>query len=297
MNSPKVSSISALHLEARLVFLDVNGTLLPSDSRDGHVPDSDVALLRAGVATVRQRGWQVGLCSDSPVEQLRAFGRRVGLGEDIPIIAENGNCIAYGDRLVVLRSLAVGQLKSRVVAIAHGLGMPVPEGDVVAPEFGGPVIRSRGSIWAFGANRITSLTVFGPRRLIGRLGEVIAARPDRGVDCSPDAGYFALHPDGDFRRGKHVTLSQLAAQGHEVVMIGDSLSDLSPPESGVRCALVSGNQVPRERPTWYRAGRPLIGGVVQALSEVAGLHVGSSQRHLGSGSGRPGFTGPSGPAR
>lgn len=280
------TAIAELQLPERIVFLDVNGTLIPSDSPNGYVSDTDKSRLRSAVETAQERGWTVGLCSDSPLGALQGFAIRMGLGSNIPIIAENGNLVAYRDKTAVVRSLSdVDALKRKVVELASisGIEEAVP---VLAPEFGGAPL-SAGDVFAFGAGRTTSLAVFGPPFFINKLRFIGAGLASVGMDVSPQFGYFALHPIPDFRNGKRLTLDLLAGSGNQVVMVGDSVSDFTP-SPDVACAFVFGHTLPPAlaMQAWCIADAPLIEGVVQILNNVSTLSIEVRDSSVPFGTGR-----------
>jgi len=104
-------------LPQRLVFIDVNGTLLAHDAAAPDIPARDIEAFRWAVRCAELAGWTVGLCSDSPVLPLRALAKRLGLADAALIIAENGSVLAIGDKPPVLIRPLPGHHRS-----AHGGG-------------------------------------------------------------------------------------------------------------------------------------------------------------------------------
>lgn len=255
-----------------MVLLDVNGTLLPSGASTGPVTQAGSGFT-AAVRDLRAAGARVGLCSDSPLEQLRVFGSAIGLGDPgaFPVAAENGNVLAVGaePRLLVGLSAAAG-IRATIVGVAASYGLK-QAADAVAPEFGGSPLGERE--WAFGANRRASVSAFGPAEFIAAAG---AALTDRArwagisVDASPRHRYLGVHPYPLIGAGKRRALTALAGAGHHVLMVGNSLSDWVPAEKGVRCAFVADPALPAyvRASAWFCSPRPDLAGVVDVLTRV-----------------------------
>jgi hypothetical protein len=247
------------------VLIDVNDTLIPSGA--GHVPGAPAwTRFRQVVAGFRHTGRAVGLCSDSPLDQLRSFGRDIGLGGDFPVVAENGNVVAVDGTVRVRAPFPeLSEVRAMVVDLGRELGLRQHE-DAVAPEFGGR--RPDGESWAFGANRRASVSVFGPPRLITAAARRLAERPGLAVDVGVQDTFLGVHPYPDLRGGKARALRRLAADGHRIVMIGNSGSDWVAPDSGVRCGFVGNADVPAavREAAWAISPLPCLDGVLDLLS-------------------------------
>ncbi|MFE7588983.1 hypothetical protein ACFU6K_06245 [Kitasatospora sp. NPDC057512] len=287
------------HEPFAVVLLDVNGTLVPSVP--GGPPDA-LALqrFRRLVRHLTSAGVAVGLCSDSPLRQLREFGTRIGLGTapGFPVIAENGNVVAVDGTVRVTTPFpALRSLRAEVAAAAaaHGLSRV---GDAVAPEFGGR--PPTGRTWAFGANRLASASVFGPpdfihdvrhrltgwsaggrvgnrigspagSRVGGRAGERAGERADISVELGPDGSYAGIHPYPRTELGKRTALAGLAARDpRSTLLVGNSPADWVPGVPGVRCAFVADPAVPRHLrdAAWYVSPAAVLEGVVDILGHV-----------------------------
>lgn len=246
------SLLRHLRLPQKIIFLDVNGTLI----RPG---ESEVnALARAELITrcaaAEAAGYSIGLCSDSPLDGLQRLAGQLGITG--PIIAENGALVANGNaRPVVLRffpnrETAIGTIER--IAERHGVRR---ESDRWAVEFGGKNPNSSentGQAWyAFGAGRHETIAVFGSPEFIAELGKVdwralMGGTDEMTFDCNPHAGsygFFSLQPLADYRAGKTRTLEALVQLGIQVRMIGDGESDVAPRSSGVVVGLVGNTKV------------------------------------------------------
>ncbi|OKJ99768.1 hypothetical protein AMK26_27635 [Streptomyces sp. CB03234] len=257
------------------MLLDVNGTLVPS--LPGPPPDAAAFAPVARLARLLgSAGIRVGLCSDSPLEQLWAFGRVVGLGTPpgFPVVAENGNVVAVGGAVRVMTPFPARQrIRTEVAAVASAHRLVRAE-DATAPEFGGvPPARHA---WAFGANRRASVSVFGPPEFIGAAerhltGWAVRHRVDMSVELGPDRTYLGIHPYARTRLGKRRALARLAREEHRhVLMVGNSPADWVPDAPGVTCAFVGDADIPDDvrEAAWYVSGRAGLDGVVDILDQV-----------------------------
>lgn len=261
--------LEALHLPNNIVFVDVNGTLFSDDSMDGYIPEEDISSLKQTIAESKGRGFSVGLCSDSPLPQLKALAEKLGV--DGPILAENGNVLSYASRTLTLMALSdIEKLKGQIGLLAAESGFQRVS-DCIAPEFGGNPVDVKNSQWAFGANRETSVTVFGPPQLIQRLG-LSFSNPERelSVDCSPEFNYFAVHPGENYRLNKGIALNTLAAHNHNIVMVGNSMSDWVESDNWVVCTFVKDSRINPVAvgKAGYISDKPVIKGVIDILEKI-----------------------------
>lgn len=264
----QAKNVESLALPKNTVYLDVNGTLIPEDSADGYISEDNVGSLQEAVAAAEEKGLAVGLCSDSPLPQIQKFAAKLGISG--PIIAENGNVVFNNGGTIIVNEIeSLDEIKKKILSKAGFFGYK--QGiDVVAPEFGGNTIPSDGDLWSFGANRETSVTVFGSQELITYLGTVFVNSAEYGVDVSPENGYFAIHPGTNFRLNKGRTLSALTAFGYNAIMVGNSKSDWVDPTSGVQCAFVAESRISEEiaNKAAYVSDKPLVEGVVDILNSI-----------------------------
>lgn len=260
--------LETLELPMNIVLVDVDGTLIPDESTDGFIPEEDVLMLQTALNQAKDKGISVGLCSDSPLEQLQKFAARLGI--DGPIVAENGNILFHNGKTITVNSLSsLNEIKTQIISQAKQLMYEQGE-DCIAPEFGGNPVNPDSNSWSFGANRQTSVTVFGPASLIDSLGTVLNGNSDYSVDASPEYNYFAIHPGPDYKTNKGKTLNVLSQYGHNVVMVGNSKSDWVEPALGVRCAFVSNSRIPEDiaEKAAYVSDKQLVKGVVDIINKI-----------------------------
>jgi len=260
--------LASLNLPKDIVFLDVNGTLFPDESVDGHIPEEDISQLKQAVAAAKSKGLAVGLCSDSPLPQLQEIATKIGV--DGPIIAENGNIIFNDGQTLTLNELPeIETYKSVIIDQAQKLGLQKTE-DRIAPEFGGNQVDVNNSQWSFGANRNTSVTVFGPSQLIADLSSCFSDNQGISIDCSPEYNFFAIHPGENYKQNKGYTLNTLSAYGHKIIMVGNSMSDWVEPKHGVVCTFVSGAKINEgaKNKAGYISDKPTIKGVIDILEKI-----------------------------
>lgn len=261
--------LARLNLSRKIVFLDVNGTLFPDESTDGYMPEEDIGSFKKTIAEAKRKGLSVGLCSDSPLPQLEVLAKKLGV--DGPILAENGNILFHAGQTFTLNSLSnIEKLKGQIRSLATKFGFEQTN-DCIAPEFGGRRIDVKKSQWGFGANREASVTVFGPPKLIQRLGSRFGGSQQRfSVDCSPEFNFFAIHPGKNYQVNKGIALNTLAVYGHNVVMVGNSMSDWVEPGHGVLCAFVKDariNSITAGK-AGYISDKPVIKGVIDILEKI-----------------------------
>ncbi|OGG23098.1 hypothetical protein A3E42_04015 [Candidatus Gottesmanbacteria bacterium RIFCSPHIGHO2_12_FULL_40_13] len=261
--------LESLKLPQNIVFIDVNGTLFPDKSVDGYIPEEDIESFKLAVSNAGELGLSVGLCSDSPLPQLKKLLEKLDING--PILAENGNILYYSNKTFVLNELpGINGYKKKISLLAAEFGYQQSD-DCIAPEFGGKPINSQNFQWAFGANRETSVTVFGPSQLIKKLGSRFNNQNKQYcIDCSPEYNYFAVHPGKNNKLNKGRALKTLSAYGHNIIMIGNSMSDWVEPEYGVICAFVSDAVISPEVSirAGYIADKPVIRGVIEILKKL-----------------------------
>jgi hypothetical protein len=271
----------------RTILLDLNGTLIPSSPG---APLDMAGLRKVGqlAQKLRTAGSVVGLCSDSPLEQLRDFGRHIRLGEpaEFPVVAENGNVADIDGQVRVLTPFAaLTEVRSTVAALASAYGLQQAD-ETLAPEFGG--VRPGPDRWAFGANRRASVSVFGPRDFLTAVRKSLQDWAEEhsteiSLESSPDGLYLGIHPYRQVGSGKRRTLAMLASSQsgqNELLMIGNSLADWVPVRHGVRCAFVADSTIPDDvrAEAWYVSAQPDVYGVIDTLSRLTDLATGRSAK-------------------
>lgn len=261
--------LASLSMPHKVVFLDVNGTLFLDESKDGYIAKKDIQSLKNAIAQAKEKSFSVGVCSDSPLPQLMNFAEKLGI--DGPILAENGNILSYANQSIILHSLSgIDLLKEQIGTVAHELGFQKID-DCIAPEFGGHPLNNPDTHWSFGANRKTSVTVFGPAQLIEKLGVHTEAHQEGvSIDCSPEYNYFALHPGKNYKEHKGLILDILSDYGYTVGMIGNSLSDWVEQDHGVTCMFVNGARISADviKKSGYISDKPTVKGVIDILEKI-----------------------------
>jgi hypothetical protein len=260
--------LASLELPKNIIFLDVNGTLFPDDSPDGYILDEEVVLLKQAVINAKGKSLFVGLCSDSPLPQLQKLLGQLGI--DGPVIAENGNVLSNNGKILAINPLlAIDTCKQQICELAQELGILQTE-DLIAKEFGGVASEDFDKQWGFGANRLSSVSVFGPAKLIEKLGGGLSGQVGISVDCSPEYNYLAIHPGSDYKQNKGNALGLLVAYGHNVIMIGNSMSDWVDPVLGVQCTFVANSRVTNDvlEQASYVSDKPLTKGVIDIINQI-----------------------------
>jgi len=260
--------LAHLELPKNIIFIDVNGTLIPEGSIDGFISDEELLSLKKALLLAEEKGFSVGLCSDSPLPQLQEFAAKLGISG--PIIAENGNLVFNNGESLILRILkSIEEIKIKILKLAEDHSYERID-DSIAPEYGGGIVDQNSPYWSFGANRETSVIVFGPPEFVKDLGVSFANNADYSVDVSSENNYFAIHPGSNFRDNKGMTLNTLSAHGHNIIMIGNSVSDWVVPTSGVQCAFVADSRITEEivEKTAYISDKPLVSGVVDIIKSI-----------------------------
>ncbi len=261
-------TLEGLNLPKKLVFIDLNGTLISEKATSCEIEPQLLSEFKKIVVEKQNQGISLGLCSDSPLPQLSELAIDIGLS-DGPIVAENGNLLAYHDKLVIIRKVPQpSSIKDQIVNFAMKTGYQ-QKPDVTAVEFGGILPAYFSGEWAFGANRLTSISIFGPSEFISSLGVNLELPSGVSFDSSPEYNYFAVHA-GILSNNKGATLSRLAELGSEVLMIGNSKSDWVDPASDVKCAFVAGSRISPDiaAQAVYLSQLPTIQGVIDILKEV-----------------------------
>ena len=76
---------------AHYIFIDLNGTLIGDSQKNLNFNQQHLSDFRKLVDELKSKKVIIGLCSDSPLEQLKVLSKRLGLDPTTPILAENGN--------------------------------------------------------------------------------------------------------------------------------------------------------------------------------------------------------------
>jgi hypothetical protein len=269
-----------------LVLLDVNGTLIPSGSR-GRWDSAYEHQFSYLVGKLATRGIDVGLCSDSPLEQLWRFGHDIGLRgtPHFPAVAENGNVVAIDGEISIFAPFPAREhIEEFVELVAAELGLH-RTADVSAPEFGGTV-PAEGQ-WGFGQNRRASVSIFGPPNFVDQVRCRLIAWSGINDVCasirlSSDQSYAVIHPYSCTEIGKRRAVARLTERESALIlMVGNAIADWIPGVEGVRCAFVAdAAPLPAEvqESAVYCSPRPDLGGVIDILYRVIGYQLPQGRR-------------------
>ena len=259
--------LRSLGLPQRVVFLDVDDTLVKVGGRFEDLDPKLLSLFRSQTARLKLLGCEIGLGSDSPQPQLARLASWLGISG--PIIAENGSLVSYSGKVAALESFETcAALRQEILATAKELPHYRQMTDCTSRQFGGDAVIFELNEWAFGADRQASVSVFGPaaflQQIVDRMG---GEKP--GMDCAYESNFLAFHPAQDFRRAKAQTLAEISKTGVEVVMIGNSLSDWVEPEHRVHCLLV-GNATADVKATGALVSKlDYFAGVLDCLTRIS----------------------------
>lgn len=287
----RVEQLAQLTLPRKIVFLDVDGTIVGQH----HVDALDAALLerfRYLCSRLRSLDWSIGLNSDTPLPYLKQIAGKIGLDADAPIIAEHGAIFARGDFEIQLHHLAdtTGWMDEiRKIALSEGFRNEVSEG-IFSVVYGGtsPKELAQSGRWGFGAKRSQSLSMFAPSALIeqvaNRLDRLALMSHDLYLHSNPADCFLALHKQSvpgmsaEANKAKALALLERAIRSQggvpDLVMVGDGPADFvdnSLLGTSIRSILVPGGRgVPadvRQRIAFIPQSR-LLEGVNEGLEFI-----------------------------
>lgn len=236
MNQMSRISLDILRMELprRIIFLDVNRTLLPDDDQNWEISDEQMERFHAIQGELREKGIEIGLCSDNDLNFLKDLAEEFGI--DGPILAENGNDLFYKGELSSIRGFSDRRLRELDIDIFHFMSWSgVEPGD-----------------WDFARDRTNSIAVHGTYSAIMALGDLDRYLEDISVSLDPEHGTCVIHPGVvSVQRGKAASLSILESEGYEAYLIGDCSSDFyrSPVDGAVRSIFVAGPELSEEELT------------------------------------------------
>lgn len=266
------------------IFIDINGTIIPDDAVTFLPDPRDFGVFHKQVDHLRADDIRIGLCSDTPLEQLMGIAQSMDLPQPTPILAENGNLFYDGGDTIIRKRLSErvhDEILQRAQAIADECGYS-RVADVVAPEFSDVVI-DYSVLWGVGANRRTSISLFGPPDFIQRVGQEVSRAyltngQDVSVDISPEHNFLGIHPIDNFLYGKSVGMEWLWEHSENVSsgidslwMIGDSPSDLvGTAHPKMRSCFVATEKLSDQQraEAFYISEQPLLAGVTDCVAVI-----------------------------
>lgn len=99
---------------AHYIFIDLNGTLIGDSQKNLNFNQQHLSDFRKLVDELKSKKVIIGLCSDSPLEQLKVLSKRLGLDPTTPILAENGNLYFNGSEIISLKEFPSSLLEVAV---------------------------------------------------------------------------------------------------------------------------------------------------------------------------------------
>lgn len=264
-----IGRLHEMGMPDKLVFVDVNGTIFSEEIDDGEYDKESLMQLKETISTAQKLGFGVGLCSDSSLAKLELLAKELNL--EGPILAENGNIVKFGEQTIIVRSLEGFEditEEVRKVLTSNGFEETI---DLSPLVFGGIHADYDHGKWSFGSGRISSISIYAPKRAIETLSDRFEHRKGLSIDVSPDHNYFCIHPN-DYSKNKSKTLQLIRSFTKNVLMIGNSSSDWMEPETSVDVGFVKNASVDdyHYNKAKYRAARPLCLGVSDILLEHIG---------------------------
>lgn len=251
-----------------LIFIDVNGTLIQEGVDDGKLDEKALEDVKEAISILEKKGYGIGLCSDSSLEKLIELSNSLGIHG--PIIAENGNIVSYANEVVVVQSLEhIPNIKDLIKGVLINTDYQESE-DVGSLNFSGVHVQDPNNEWAFGANRITSVSVYAPPEAISLLQENVLLTKGMSIDIDVNNGFLSIHPN-NLKENKGNTLALIKDLGHRVIMIGNGLSDWVDPETGVECGFVGNANIDDsiKGKSAYLSQKDFGNGVSDILGKIA----------------------------
>ncbi len=258
--------IRALNLPKKIVLLDVNKTLIKDGAATALLEGEAKRKLSSAIALLEAKGITVGWCSDSPILSLQLL--QSWYGGSGPLVGESGKVVFYKDNVVQTSTLAdIDKIKGEIRDVAGNLGLNEIEARQ-APEYGGAVPSKGGNQWYFGEGRVSTVSVFGPAKLIIAINAALSSTSDFVIDSKPRHGFLAIHPGEPVKASTLVLLKK--ADVEDLTMVGDSRYDFVPVESGICTAFVGNADVTADirSKAYYNARYHYYAGVVEILERI-----------------------------
>jgi hydroxymethylpyrimidine pyrophosphatase-like HAD family hydrolase len=205
--------------EKGIIFIDLNDTLIDDNGLTVSVDE-----LKTAISKAHKKGWEIGICSDSPEAPLKKWARDHGI---------NGSVIYENGQSVLQENLDSNNIKKIVLAWTKDNSVEILS-EAIAPEFGGKII---GNGIAFGLRRNFSVSIFCQKNnlpnllLSEKLGNYLKEElKNNCVEISPENGFIGIHAS-DYRQMKGKALRaigwSLYKEKKECWMLGNSVSDIT----------------------------------------------------------------------
>lgn len=243
----------------KMIFFDINGTLLPTHynyDKDFYAMDK-CDLFRQHISQLIQEGYTIGLNSDSPLVSMQKFATDMGLNLVVPKVAyitENGTVLyniiddtidgRLNEAVAGLQQQEVEWFKLHIARICEQRALH-QVASIMAPEFTASQPLNYAEEFAYGVGRSRSLTVFAESSVITEIGQFLldeastlgfAHRNRYDFDITPQFNCVAIHKlpmdeaITNYRQKKSCALQQIAPYCEELIMVGDSQSDITCPK-------------------------------------------------------------------
>jgi len=233
------------------ISLDYNGTL-SGDLADGEYRN-DIEKLNHIIQTLRSKGVEIGINSDSSINTLA--GVTQGLGELDFFLAENGNTLAVKKDGVWSGTSVFSFPENKKVQIIsfiqefgemNGYELVGDEQGILAPELTGQKLEEKQ--FAFSKGRQNTIAIYcgkeGTGNLVDTLNEVFLKRgysiDAGGVTTGDGYGYFCVQPRNLETNKNAATQFLSAATKHSpIIHIGDNPINDFVSGDGIKTYLVS----------------------------------------------------------
>lgn len=257
--------IKDLNMPKKLVFIDVNGTLI-DDSPNNQIDVGHIQKMREISRKLQDKGYGIGLCSDSSLDKLVLLSNLLGLNG--PTIAENGNTIYFEGKEVVVRKLESLDDTKQLIRNLLNNKMHHEVQDQKPDAFGGSHANYGKGEWCFGAGRKSSVSIYANTEVINNLS-IQLKEDNTTIDKSAQNNYLCVHP-GNYKFNKAETLTTIKGCSDRVVMIGNSEADWVNRKNGVECGFVAGSDVSLAigNQSAYLAKSTTINGVFEILEDI-----------------------------
>lgn len=259
--------LKKIGLPTKLIFIDVNGTLIQEEG-EAKFDEIGFGKVREIASSLQTEGYSIGLCSDSSARKLINLAESLGING--PIIAENGNIIKYKEKTIVIEEIKNRSgIINRARKILNSGGFQETE-DKNPLQFSGKHADYEKNEWAFGSDRLSSISIYANAEAIKLFDERAKEFPNVSIDSTPEYESLIIHPK-DYRQNKGKALTLIREIGQRVIMIGNTLSDWVDPSSGVECGFVENSRIPNEirNKSAYVSRKHLAFGVADILTKIS----------------------------
>ncbi|MCL4373570.1 MAG: HAD hydrolase family protein [Candidatus Marsarchaeota archaeon] len=241
--------------------------------------------LRGVVESLENRGWKIGLSSDTPLRVLLDWENEIGLNG--PVVAENGQLLMVDGKTIVKdRTIPIefGKMFKYVQTLLDAAKITVwSDGDPVAKIRSGEPIGERGeTVVMLNPLRICSLGLFvrtndgthfrfPSRDEYNRVLEVIKPVLEWQAisthnDLSAEDGVIIIAPQGRNKRdGAKLLMQELGLE--QICMVGNSMSDYLGDDIALHYAVGNASNEFKDKAVCI-AENDTTGGVIEILTKL-----------------------------